>query len=406
MNFFTKIRTAIQTRLNAWFVDLVRATSDTPLVIEPVKTPVPTMWEDAGWAPVKEALLAGDDLGVNKDGSENKSKRDFLGIMLENVRKSLMPADLDTPPRGANMSKIIFPVVRGSVPRMIAWDIVGVAPMEGPVDQVFVLRSVYGSSKSTQDSGPNGYQICKETVEAKTRKLAAWCSYPCRWTFEATQQDIFTQKGIDVEAELMSALGQEVAAEHDQELLRRLRELAKTNTQTVKLDYQNIMETAQQMVFAIHRISVAIAKCTRRGAGNWAVMSPTAFLLLKTHSEFSAAPEEIAKNQSGVRYAGLLNKGIKIYVDPWASDNDAVLVGYLGNNMDTGVVFCPYIPLMSSGVVLDPATFEPVVSFLTRYGWYEMMPRSNCTSQATDYYGLVEFSDRSKTIDPVEVEST
>jgi hypothetical protein len=400
MNFFTKIRTALKTRLHACFVYLVRATSDAPLVIEPTKTPVPTMWEDAGWAPVKEALLAGHDLGVNKDGSENKSKRDFLGIMLENVRKSLMPADLDTPPRGANMSQIIFPVVRGSVPRMIAWDIVGVAPMEGPVDQVFVLRSSYGSSKSAKDSGSIGIHILKETVEAKTRKLAA------RWTFEATQQDIFTQKGVDVEAEIMSALAQEITAEHDCEILRRLRELAKKNTLTVKMDYQNIMKTAQDMVFAIHRMSVAIGKRTHRGAGNWAVVSPTAMLLLKTHSEFAPAPEEIAKNQSGVMYAGLLNKGIKIYVDPWANENDPVLVGYLGNNMDTGVVFCPYVPLTPCGVAIDPQTFEPAVSFLTRYGWYEMLPSSTCTSQATDYYGLVKFSDQVKKPDAVEVEST
>ena len=30
---------------------------------------------------------------------------------------------------------------------------------------------------------------------------------------------------------------------------------------------------------------------------------------------------------------------------------------------DAAAFYCPYIPLMSSGVVLDPQTFEPVVSF-------------------------------------------
>ena len=52
----------------------------------------------------------------------------------------------------------------------------------------------------------------KQTVEAKTRKLSA------RWTFEAAQ-DAQSQHGIDVEAEIMAALAQEITAEIDQEVL-------------------------------------------------------------------------------------------------------------------------------------------------------------------------------------------
>ena len=55
-------------------------------------------------------------------------------------------------------------------------------------------------------------QILKQTVEAKTRKLSA------RWTFESAQ-DAQSQHGIDVEAEIMAALAQEITAEIDQEVL-------------------------------------------------------------------------------------------------------------------------------------------------------------------------------------------
>ena len=64
-------------------------------------------------------------------------------------------------------------------------------------------------------------QILKQTVEAKTRKLSA------RWTFEAAQ-DAQSQHGIDVEAEIMAALAQEITAEIDQEILASLRALATT----------------------------------------------------------------------------------------------------------------------------------------------------------------------------------
>jgi hypothetical protein len=64
-------------------------------------------------------------------------------------------------------------------------------------------------------------QILRQAVEAKSRKLQA------RWTFEAAQ-DAQSQHGIDVEAEIMAALAQEITAEIDQEILLSLATLATT----------------------------------------------------------------------------------------------------------------------------------------------------------------------------------
>jgi ribosome-associated toxin RatA of RatAB toxin-antitoxin module len=58
-------------------------------------------------------------------------------------------------------------------------------------------------------------QILKQVVEAKTRKLSA------RWTFEAAQ-DAQSMHGLDVEAEIMAALAQEITVEIDQEILASL----------------------------------------------------------------------------------------------------------------------------------------------------------------------------------------
>ena len=44
---------------------------------------------------------------------------------------------------------------------------------------------------------------------------------------------------------------------------------------------------------------------------------------------------------------------------------------------------------MSSGVVLDPSTFEPVVGFLTRYGYVELTNTASSLGNAADYVGLV-----------------
>ena len=80
---------------------------------------------------------------------------------------------------------------------------------------------------------------------------------------------------------------------------------------------------------------------------------------------------------------------MKIYVNTYAT-NDDVLIGYKGSSeSDAAAFYCPYIPLMSSGVVLDPQSFEPTVSFLTRYGYVELSNTSSSLGNAADYLGKV-----------------
>jgi hypothetical protein len=63
-----------------------------------------------------------------------------------------------------------------------------------------------------------------------------------------------------------------------------------------------------------------------------------------------------------------------------------VLVGYKGSSeTDAPAFYCPYIPLMSTGPVMDPNTFEPVVSFMTRYGYKELTNTASSLGNAGDY---------------------
>jgi hypothetical protein len=91
---------------------------------------------------------------------------------------------------------------------------------------------------------------------------------------------------------------------------------------------------------------------------------------------------------------GTLNNAMNVYVNTYASDNAPVLVGYKGSSeSDAAAFYCPYIPLMSSGVVLDPSTFEPVVSFMTRYGYVELSNTASSLGNAADYLGKVAISN-------------
>jgi hypothetical protein len=315
------------------------------------------------------------------------------------------------------------------MPTVIANELVGVQPMTGPVGQIHTLRVRYSDSADGVNAGEEALspfkiaaaysgnntdatpkasataalegtagkrlsiQILKQTVEAKTRKLSA------RWTFEAAQ-DAQAQQGIDIEAEIMAALAQEITAEIDQEVLASLRTLAGTASQIY--DQAAVSGTATfvgdehaALAVQINRVANLIAQRTRRGAGNYAVVSPFALTILQsaTTSAFARTTEGTFEAPTNTKFVGTLNSAMKVYVDSYASDSTAVLIGYKGSSeSDAPAFYCPYIPLMSSGVVLDPSTFEPVVSFMTRYGYVELSNTASSLGNAADYLGKVDIT--------------
>ena len=377
---------------------------------------------ESRWQDTKTALLEG----------LNGNKKAVMASTLENTRKWLnetATAGSTSAGNVATLNRVILPVIRRVMPTVIANEIVGVQPMTGPVGQIHTLRVRYadafddvtageealspfkigvgysgGGSTDKADStatleGAAGkrlsIQILKQTVEAKTRKLSA------RWTFEAAQ-DAQAQQGIDIEAEIMAALAQEITAEIDQEVLASLRALAGSTNQQA-YDQNGVSGTATfvgdehaALAVMINRVANTIAQRTRRGAGNWAVVSPHTLTVLQsaTTSAFARTTEGAFEAPTNTKFVGTLNGAMKVYVDSYATDATAVLVGYKGSSeSDAAAFYCPYIPLMSSGVVLDPSTFEPVVSFMTRYGYVELNNTASSLGNAADYLGTVTISN-------------
>jgi hypothetical protein len=378
---------------------------------------------ESRWQDTKVALLEG--LQGNKKAT--------MASTLENTRKWLnetATAGSTSAGNVATLNRVILPVIRRVMPTVIANELVGVQPMTGPVGQIHTLRVRYSDSSdgnevgeealspfkiasaysgNATDATPKGsataalegaagkrlsIQILKQTVEAKTRKLSA------RWTFEAAQ-DAQAQQGIDIEAEIMAALAQEITAEIDQEVLASLRALAGATNQQA-YDQTAVSGTATfvgdehaALAVMINRVANTIAQRTRRGAGNYAVVSPHALTVLQsaTTSAFARTTEGTFEAPTNTKMVGTLNSAMKVYVDSYAADNTAVLVGYKGSSeSDAPAFYCPYIPLMSSGVVLDPDSFEPVVSFMTRYVYVELSNTASSLGNAADYLGTVTIA--------------
>jgi len=378
---------------------------------------------ESRWQDTKSALLEG----------LQGNKKSVMAATLENTRQYLSEtatAGATSAGNVATLNRVILPVIRRVMPTVIANELVGVQPMTGPVGQIHTLRVRYSDTAGTGASGAvageealspfkiaEAYsgnttdgtadatatlegtagnrlsiQILKQTVEAKSRKLSA------RWTFESAQ-DAQSQHGIDVEAEIMAALAQEITAEIDQEILNSLSTLAGTGTDTfnqaaVSGTATFVGDEHAALAVLVNRAANRIAQRTRRGAGNFAVVSPAILTVLQsaTTSAFARTTEGTFEAPTNTKMVGTLNNAMKVYVNTYAADDD-VLVGYKGSSeSDAAAFYCPYIPLMSSGVVLDPSTFEPTVSFMTRYGYVELSNTASSLGNAADYLEKVEVN--------------
>ena len=115
-----------------------------------------------------------------------------------------------------------------------------------------------------------------------------------------------------------------------------------------------------------------------------------------TTSAFARTTEGTFEAPTNTKYVGTLNGAMRIYVNAYANDSTSVLVGYKGSSeADAAAFYCPYIPLMSSGVVLDPNTFEPVVGFMTRYGYVELTNTASSLGNAGDYLSEISIANLS-----------
>ncbi len=240
-------------------------------------------------------------------------------------------------------------------------------------------------------------KVLSQAVEAGSRKLQAG------WTIEA-MQDLNSQHGLDLESEMTKALSAEIVQEIDSEIIQDLLGLAGT-VRTFDFDTSAgptyapawVGDRYSHLAVFINEIANEIARKTRRGAGNYIVVSPVVVSVLQSAAKavFAPAVEGSFKGPNNTQLVGTLNGTIKVYSYIWnqeqlaTSNPNRILVGYKGGNgeTDAGYFYCPYIPLMSSGVVVNPDTYNPSVSLMTRYAKLAFTDPNTSLGNSADYYG-------------------
>ena len=237
-------------------------------------------------------------------------------------------------------------------------------------------------------------QLQSDTVAAKTRKLKA------QWTPEFAQ-DLNAYHSIDAEAELTSILSEYISMEIDLEILDMLIQNADTTdvwsakvaTETTDAGvastasgvYYTKMSWFQTLGIKLQKVSNLIHQKTLRGGANFMVVSPKVSTILESIPGFAAdSAGDGDKYAMGVQKIGAINSRYTVYKNPYLTEN-VILMGYKGSQfLETGAVFAPYIPLIMTPLVYDPASFTPRKGIMTRYAKKMVRP---------DFYGKILVRD-------------
>ena len=368
---------------------------------------------------------------------KSSSKRAITETVLENSRREILrehaTAGATTAANVAIINKVMMPLIKRVMPTVMAHELVGVQPLTGPSGTITTMRIRYATTSPVSGEGiiagqeamspflvgawysgnedmdhpaaadtavlegvggnDISIEFVKEDVKAGSRKLKA------RFTLES-MQDAESQYGANVEQELTSALAQQIVLDIDQEILTRLRSIAGLSVATY--DQNKISGVATSVVdehaalaVMINRYSNEIARKIRKASANWAVVSHEVLSVLQsaTASQFVRTTEGTFEAPTNNKFVGTLNGTLKVYVNTYATDND-ILIGYKGSDeIDAAAYYCPYVPVMCSGTILDPNTFEHVMAMSTRYGFFALTNPANSLGNAADYLARIKVAN-------------
>ena len=142
----------------------------------------------------------------------------------------------------------------------------------------------------------------------------------------------------------------------------------------------------QRLIIEANRIAVR----NRRGAANFIVATPRVCAILEMLPEFQWVPVQgdVSTQPVGIAKVGSLGGRFNVYRDTRTEVQnnryslvlcagytggldggiEYALLGYKGPEFyDTGIIYCPYIPVMVQRTI-GPNDFAPRVGLLTRYG--------------------------------------
>lgn len=228
----------------------------------------------------------------------------------------------------------------------------------------------------------------KTAVEAGTRRLAT------RWAVEL-EQDIKNMNGIDIDGELTNAMSYEIQAEIDREVVMRMIQAAFNAGLGAGYSFWSPISadgrwTAERNLTFYQKLIIEagrMAARNRRGAANFVIATPRVCSILEMLPDFKIfeISGTVSTTGVGISKVGTVGSRFTVYRDTRTEVQNATLyspnyytgqtsgveyalLGYKGSEYyDTGIIYCPYIPIMVQRTI-GSNDFAPRVGLMTRYG--------------------------------------
>lgn len=381
-----------------------------------------------GWKRVRDGMLKGTPAGV---------RRKATAMALENARKLMLnenaPVGYTASTNVGKIAKVMLPLIRRVMPTVMAYDLVGVQPMDGPVALIRTLRFKLADTSPADGSGyvagqealspytrgawysgnesitdPAGAVTAKleaapgnrlqtelltQRVEAKTRRLSA------RFTLEA-MQDAESQYGTSIESELSTGMATQIVQDIDQEIISRLYSLAGVVRDTYDQNRTSgvatsVVDEHASLVSMMNRYANDIGRRVRQGPANFAVCSYDIVSVLQDAkaSAFVRTTSGDFEAPTNNKAIGTLNGSMRVFVNTLA-DDDTILIGYKGSDETSAAAFyCPYIPVVATPTLIDPNDFTYVMGMQTRYGWADFTSVSSSLGNSADYLAKIAVAN-------------
>ena len=249
----------------------------------------------------------------------------------------------------------------------------------------FIARASYEYDLENNPFQPEvTMSIDSDSMSALTRKLKT------SWSLEAAQ-DLKSVHNIDAESTLTDLMADEMVAEIDREIINDLLIAsairAQHNFATAAGASVNFTDRNIALLYKTIEVANIIHRTTLRGPANWLVTSADIASKYEQLNDFRGS-DALATDgiDIGITNAGTIQSKLKLYKDP-LFPNCKVLMGFKGGNvMDTGYIYGPYIPLLSTPTVMDPNSFTPNKGIMTRYG-------KKLVEDGGLYYGVITVSN-------------
>jgi len=225
-------------------------------------------------------------------------------------------------------------------------------------------------------------------ITMDTKKLKA------EWSSEV-RQNLRADHGIAVEAEMVNFMADEIAREVVALLMNTMRTAADPagNVTAGNVNFGCLLPAAgyvelgtwQKELYRHILQADGLVRAQRRGRTNWVIAGPNALIRLMRLETWSAttSDSEAAEWDVGINRVGTLDgqPKYKVYgadADFWPTE--LIMVGRKGADWyDSGMVYCPFIPLFTAPAFVDPNTFCERVAVMSRFGYSKVVGNSLAT---------------------------